>query len=90
MFSRYTLYVASSGVNQVIEAMAGLVFFDPLDKGSTGLPNIEFFTVFTRNLVYYILLVFGRCGGFCVREYGSHGVGGLEDCANVIFRQGST
>ena len=81
-----TFDVAGSGINKVIEAMAGLVFFDPLDKGSAGLPYIECFTVFSRNLIYYVRLMFGRCGSFSVREYGSQGVGRLEDCSNVIPR----
>ena len=47
---------------------------------------IECFTVFAGNLVYYVLLMFGRCGSFSVREYGSQGIGRLEDCSNVIPR----
>ena len=86
MFGGCTFDVASGGINKVIEAMASLVLFDPLDKGSAGLPYIECFTVFAKNLVYYVLLMFGRCGSVSVREYGSQGVGRLEDCSNVIPR----
>ena len=85
MFGGCTFDVTSCRVNKVIEAMAGLVFFDPLNEGSAGLPYTECFTVFARNLVYYILLMFGRGGSFCVREYRSQGIRTLEDCPKVIL-----
>ena len=77
MFGGCSFDVASCGTNKVIEAMAE--FFDPLNEGSVGLPYIECFTVFARNLVYYIFLMFGRGGSFYVREYGSQGIRRLED-----------